>query len=240
MVIKGGSSHYNQQKSTSTSKIITFIVGLIALCWSLFMILHIYKPHLIEESKENKPIVTDVKKVILISNTSQLIHNERKETQKDKINIITSTTKKNENTIHVIFSTDCSFYQDWQTLLIFHSALTVGQKGDITRIASGCVKEKQKKLIKLYKKLYPKYHIHFTPDFKKDKKTEKEYDFYNKPYGIEHWLDNNIQNIPDGVVVAIIDPDMIFLRPLTVNVREKGMLLLPGATEIPSVIEKGI
>ena len=25
----------------------------------------------------------------------------------------------NEN-IHVIFSTDCSFFQDWQTLVVFH------------------------------------------------------------------------------------------------------------------------
>lgn len=75
--------------------------------------------------------------------------------------------------IHVVFSTDCSTYQDWQTLVVFHSAQTVGQKGPVTRIASGCDNEKKQVLTALYKKLYPKYHVHFTPDFKKDAKSSK-------------------------------------------------------------------
>jgi hypothetical protein len=76
--------------------------------------------------------------------------------------------------MHVVFSTDCSEYQDWQTLLNFHSATVVGQKGRITRIASGCDEDKKKKLTDLYKKLYPQYGVHFTPDFKKDAKTNKK------------------------------------------------------------------
>ena len=32
--------------------------------------------------------------------------------------------------IHVIFSTDCNPYQDWQSLFVFHSAKVVGQKGN--------------------------------------------------------------------------------------------------------------
>jgi hypothetical protein len=75
--------------------------------------------------------------------------------------------------VHIIFSTDCGTYQDWQTLVVFHSATAVGQKGPITRIASGCDDEKKLVLIKLYEKLYPKYHVHFTPDFKKDEKSKK-------------------------------------------------------------------
>ena len=73
--------------------------------------------------------------------------------------------------MHVIFSTDCTTYQDWQTLVLFHSAMTVGQKGPLTRIASGCDEAKKKALSELYRKLYPQYHVHFTPDFKKDDKT---------------------------------------------------------------------
>jgi hypothetical protein len=75
--------------------------------------------------------------------------------------------------VHIIFSTDCGTYQDWQTLVVFHSATAVGQKGPITRIASGCNEEKKLVLIKLYEKLYPNYHVHFTPDFKKDEKSKK-------------------------------------------------------------------
>jgi hypothetical protein len=75
--------------------------------------------------------------------------------------------------VHIIFSTDCSTYQDWQTLVVFFSAKQVGQKGEITRIASGCNDDKKNELTNLYRKLYPQYHVHFTPDFKKDSKTQK-------------------------------------------------------------------
>mmetsp|Transcript_26662 Transcript_26662/g.25531 ORF Transcript_26662/g.25531 Transcript_26662/m.25531 type:complete len:485 (+) Transcript_26662:154-1608(+) len=121
--------------------------------------------------------------------------------------------------VHVIFSTDCSPYQDWQTLVAFHSATTVGQKGPVTRIASGCTDGKKMLLKELYLKLYPKYHVHFTPDFKKDAKSQRSYDFYNKPWGVKHWLDFANPKIPEDVAVALIDPDMIFVRPITTKIR---------------------
>ena len=99
--------------------------------------------------------------------------------------------------VHVVFSTDCTFFQDWQSLLVFHSAIAVGQEGNITRIASGCSIEKQASLIDLYAKLFPRYNVHFTPDFKTDKKTKKEYEFYNKPYGMDHWLNNAVPAIEE-------------------------------------------
>lgn len=122
-----------------------------------------------------------------------------------------------EAEMHVVFSTDCSFYQDWQTLLIFFSAIKVGQKGHITRIASGCEESKKNDLRSLYEHLYPQYGVHFTPDFKRDPLTKEKYDFYNKPYGVQHWLRYNPQ-ITAHTIIAIIDPDMIFLRPLTPKV----------------------
>lgn len=79
--------------------------------------------------------------------------------------------------IHVIFSTDCTSYQDWQTILLFHSAMVVGQKGPVTRIASGCDDKKKQELTALYKKLFPQYHVHFTPDFKKDEKTQRSCEY---------------------------------------------------------------
>lgn len=74
--------------------------------------------------------------------------------------------------IHVVFSTDCGEFQDWQTLLLFHSAMVVGQ-GPVTRIASGCDDAKKEVLTALYKKLHPKYHVHFTPDFSRDEKSQR-------------------------------------------------------------------
>lgn len=122
-----------------------------------------------------------------------------------------------EENIHVVFSTDCSEYQDWQTIVVFHSATVVGQKGRITRIASGCSEEKAAELATLYHALYPHglYTAHFTPDFKSDGKSKKKYDFYNKPYGMKHWLEQAQPPIPPNMIIALLDPDMILLRPIT-------------------------
>jgi hypothetical protein len=45
---------------------------------------------------------------------------------------------RNDDDIHIVFSTDCSGYQHWQSMLTSYSAARVGQKGRVTRIASGC------------------------------------------------------------------------------------------------------
>ena len=79
-----------------------------------------------------------------------------------------------DDKLHIIFSTDCNPFQDWQTLLLFYSAKTINQRGSITRIASGCDDEKKAYLTELYQKLYPNYHVHFTPDFKLDEKTQRK------------------------------------------------------------------
>jgi hypothetical protein len=86
-------------------------------------------------------------------------------------------TSNEDPEMHIVFSTDCGGYQDWQTLLLFHSAKVVGQTGKISRIASGCSEQRQKELVALYKHLYPDFGVHFTPDFKNDAKTNKKCKF---------------------------------------------------------------
>ena len=121
--------------------------------------------------------------------------------------------------VHVVFSTDCEPYQDWQTLVMFQSAVRVGQRGPVTRIASGCSEDKKQALTALYAKLYPQFSAHFTPDFKHDNKTNRKYAFYNKPWGLRHWLENAQPAVPEDEVVVLLDPDMIFLRPITSQIR---------------------
>ena len=54
-------------------------------------------------------------------------------------------------------------------------------------INSGCTDEQKVVLKELYQRLYPYYHVHFTPDFKsagaKPGESHVKYDFNNKPYG---------------------------------------------------------
>ena len=138
----------------------------------------------------------------------------------------TATELPTDMVLYVIFSTDCSEFQDWQSMLLFHSANTVQQKGGITRIASGCSDEKKRYLTNLYQIMFPMYRIHFTPDFSNDIQSKRSYRFYNKPYGVQHWLRHKKDQLPAGTVVALIDPDFIFLRPLTKNVHEYNSVIV--------------
>jgi len=79
--------------------------------------------------------------------------------------------------------------------------------------------------------------VHFTPDYKEDPKTKKKYDFYNKPYGMLHWLDNASPPVKSGVIVALIDPDFIFLRPLTAKVAGEQNLLYTSGVKPEEVFE---
>jgi hypothetical protein len=62
------------------------------------------------------------------------------------ISTITSGATNNNNgnqaqlhpPLHLVFSTDCSLYQQWQSYALYYSAVQVKQGGKITRIVSGC------------------------------------------------------------------------------------------------------
>ena len=210
-------SSSTQTKFKLSSRSIPLVAAIIALCWCIFIGMRHQQKF-------------DVNRLVRSLKASNIIISA---------NVVIAKPLELIAPVHVVFSTDCTFFQDWQSLLVFHSATAVGQEGNITRIASGCSIEKQASLIDLYAKLFPRYNVHFTPDFKMDKKTKKEYDFYNKPYGMDHWLNNAVPAIEDNTVIALIDPDMIFLRPLTAYVRDTNMLPLRDANHIPNIVEKG-
>ena len=164
-----------------------------------------------------------------ITTTTAIKENEEILLKKDNKGIKLEEEKHDiDDAIHIVFSTDCRAYQDWQSLLLFHSAHSVGQKGTITRIASGCEKEKDSdkgnKLTELYHDLWPNYHIHFTPNYKKDTATGKNYEFYNKPYGILHFLEHGY--VDSNAIIVIVDPDFIFLRPITRRIANESSTLL--------------
>jgi hypothetical protein len=84
--------------------------------------------------------------------------------------------------------------------------------------------------------------VHFTPDYSKDPLTGQTYKFYNKPHGLLHWLEHGLHATSSAKsngnnknsekndttstdVVALIDPDMLFLRPIT-GLFPKGQFLV--------------
>ena len=147
-----------------------------------------------------------------------------------------------EDEFHVVFSTDCSAYQHWQSIACFYSAQRVGQRGTLTRIASGCTPEEEQDVGALHRLLPAQFQVHFTPDFKEDKKSGKRYDFYNKPFGILHWLKHRSPAVGPEAVVALIDPDFLFLRPLsaTVGLPFETVVSKPVAyTDLPTKVVRG-
>ena len=143
--------------------------------------------------------------------------------------------------VHVLFSTDCSPFQNWQAVVLFYSAAAAGQRGPLTRIASGCSAEEQASLAAMHAELSPQFRVHFTPDFSRDKKTGKKYLFFNKPRGLQHWAAAHAGKDANETVVALLDPDMLLLRPITGNFPPGSYLTSPDwkAGEAWARVEKG-
>jgi len=148
---------------------------------------------------------------------------------------------------HVIFSTDCSAFQHWQSYLLFYSAYKVGQPGTVTRIASGCNDEEEGKEKEfqegIAKDMSPNFRIHFTPHFSKVKDgqgndTGADYKFFNKPFGVLHWLEHSEETIADDDIVIILDPDQVFTRTITNNFSNLDDNLMVG-TDPKTKVERG-
>jgi hypothetical protein len=100
-------------------------------------------------------------------------------------------TDRSEKQFHIVFSTDCSQYQQWQSFAVFHSAWNVNQPGTVTRIVSGCTEDQESMLQSWHTKyvtpLSSNFFIHFTPHFSSIKDDNgnplpgKDYEFFNKP-----------------------------------------------------------
>ena len=122
-----------------------------------------------------------------------------------------------ETEVHVVFSTDCSPYQHWQSINVWYSARAVGQRGPVTRIASGCAAEEARKVAAEWLEIDPTgtFRAHFAPAGALRGGT---YKYSNKPSGLYHWL--TTARPPPFVdssrgIVVLIDPDQMLLRPIT-------------------------
>ena len=144
----------------------------------------------------------------------------------------TTTDNASESKVHIVFSTDCSAFQHWQSYLLFYSAYRINQPGKITRIASGCTDEEEAEEQAWHNQhissvMTEDYTIHFTPHFSAVKDASGEvkgdYKFFNKPMGLKHWMENSPDMGVDGgvvlpehedTIVALLDPDQLLLKQI--------------------------
>jgi hypothetical protein len=138
-----------------------------------------------------------------------------------------------ESELYLVFSTGCNPQQDWQSYLLFHSARERKQEGVMTRIASGCTPQEEKKMRRQIREQEvgfgangtgtpaANFRLHLTPDYS-NVKPGSDYGYWNKPFGVKHWLENvlgfpNPAKKVERAIVVLLDPDMIIVRPFSRN-----------------------
>jgi hypothetical protein len=128
---------------------------------------------------------------------------------------------------HIVFSTGCSLYQDWQSYVFFYHTMTSRQPGTVTRLVSGCkdADEEVKMQAIFDAEIAPmapdgRFRLHITPDYSK-LKGGGTFVYFNKPFGMRHWLEHALGFPHDPVnkdaIVILMDPDQLILRPFTNN-----------------------
>jgi hypothetical protein len=92
-----------------------------------------------------------------------------------------------DRSTHVVFSTGCSAYFDWQSLGLAYSHAHVRQPGRLTRLLSSCLDES----VRARTLALPLMHTHEHPDYGSPavNGVGDAYAQYNKPAGLLHWLE---------------------------------------------------
>jgi len=134
--------------------------------------------------------------------------------QRSKITQWTRSGSLPETTgLHFVFITDCTAHQRWMAFNVFNSAATAGQKDPITWLRSGCSLEMGQKDADVAGAMYPNSLV-------ADIHPEKTQGNFNLGFGIpkamQTYLDAHT-SMPNSTVLTLIEADMIFLSPITLD-----------------------
>ena len=129
--------------------------------------------------------------------------------------------------VHIVVTTGCSGYQNWQFETLIYSWAKIKQPGRFTRIIAGCKTEKEK--FNANTTAIPnddqRILFYFVKDFSPDKDDKnnggRPFWYFNKPFGFNQWL-NDPKNIIYESVIILIDPDMIILKPFLFHIKSEA------------------
>lgn len=116
-----------------------------------------------------------------------------------------------EKTFHIIFSTECTPYFDYQTLGLLHSYVKANQTGRITRLMA-CDDENYSGRGLTSK--FPNADTFVHRNYAVHPKTGDKYAAYNKPYSVLSWLK---ESEPDEDYIVFLDADMVINSRITVE-----------------------
>lgn len=145
---------------------------------------------------------------------------------------------------HLVFSTGCSPFQDWQSYVFFFHVLQSGQEGNVTRIASCGDPDDAKELRKLHEKeirpMSDRFFLHITPEYSRSVVPGKNYKYYNKPFGMLDFLENVLKysseeesSVHDDTIIMLLDPDQMIVRPFTNDFSQSIEVWKPSKHNIP-------
>jgi peptidyl serine alpha-galactosyltransferase len=127
-----------------------------------------------------------------------------------------------DENVHIVLSTGCTPHQHWQSYVFFYHAMVSGQRGQVTRIASGCSDDEALELQRLHQEqivatMSDRFHLYFTTEYN-NVIPGKYYNFFNRAYALRHWMTNELKysekpDLYDDTVFVLLDPDQIILRP---------------------------
>ncbi|KAJ9471680.1 hypothetical protein DIPPA_13190 [Diplonema papillatum] len=129
-------------------------------------------------------------------------------------------TSREEN-VHLFFTTDCTHHSLWQSIALEHTWQKVGSKGALSRLVSGCIGDdgtlnRKHEALKrtgiehdrLFVFFGPRIDAHAVPG---PHGSKESYPPINRPATVHYWF-SHVH--PPETVLGLLDPDMIFLKPL--------------------------
>ncbi|ETO32714.1 hypothetical protein RFI_04403 [Reticulomyxa filosa] len=152
--------------------------------------------------------------------------------------------------VHIVFTSSCSGYQNWQAENLLYSWARIQHPGRITRVIAGCQTEEDKARANRTAVPNPENRIQFffVPDYTPSRSkvlleitfviiivvdwvcvdvSYRPFLYFNKPYGMLRWLKEMTKNAQVQEerelyesFVICVDPDMILMRPLLFHLRD--------------------
>eukprot|EP01059_Diplonema_ambulator_P031127 TRINITY_DN5631_c0_g1_i1.p1 TRINITY_DN5631_c0_g1~~TRINITY_DN5631_c0_g1_i1.p1 ORF type:complete len:540 (+),score=98.24 TRINITY_DN5631_c0_g1_i1:62-1681(+) len=181
----------------------------------------------IQEAKLRK-LVSEVRYLQRSSEVDKMIAaaNVEHDAQRAKVYPNGVYTGSAEDSLHLFYTCDCTQHSLWQVLGLEWSWQAVKHPGAITRIVSGCVSETavQHTNINLLKRKgidHEKLFVFFAPKIDTSavpgpQNTTSSYAPLNRPASVLFWL---TRSVPPEDILCLLDPDMVFLKPLYYGVK---------------------